>query len=137
MAELDAGAVAARTLIRRGAVTMLTDPYEFWSGNHRIQLSALESELLALVVRRGRAPCEAVDALLAACGGDPASRDVLLHRIRRKFARQGLPGPIETVRGWGLTFRDETAGQGAQIWIGELLPFQLPVHRMERIAERV
>lgn len=136
MGEYDPAGVAARTLIRRGAVTMLTDPYEFWCGNQRIQLSGLESELLALVVRRGRAPCQTVDALLLGCGGDPASRDVLLHRIRRKFAQAGMPGPIETVRGWGLTFRDDTAGHGAHIWIGELLPFQVPVPQLERIAER-
>ena len=41
--------------------------------------------------------------------GDPAVVEVLMHRLRRKIERPGLPPAIQTVRGEGYIIRDDEA----------------------------
>lgn len=108
-----------RPLVKRGAVTMTLDPIEFrWNGE-RIALSRVEATLLATLMRRSRLSWDVTAAVLADAGSCPDSRDVLIHRIRRKFADLGAADPIETVRGWGIRFRTEADRNGSTaFWIG-------------------
>ncbi len=108
-----------RPLVKRGAVTMTFDPLEFrWNGQ-RVALSPIEAELLGALMRRSRLSWEDTNAVLAANGCCVESRDVLIHRIRRKFAEVGAADPIETLRGWGIRFRTERDRDGSTaFWIG-------------------
>ncbi|WP_326525681.1 winged helix-turn-helix domain-containing protein [Sphingomonas sp.] len=105
--------------MKRGAVTMTFDPLEFrWNGQ-RVALSPIEAELLGALMRRSRLSWEDTNAVLAANGCCVESRDVLIHRIRRKFAEVGAADPIETLRGWGIRFRTERDRDGSTaFWIG-------------------
>ncbi|MES2338872.1 MAG: helix-turn-helix domain-containing protein [Pseudomonadota bacterium] len=106
-------------MIKRGAVTMTCDPLEFHWNAHRVALSPVESALLAALLRRSRLRRDEVDAVLAEADCCPDSRDVLIHRIRRKFAEVGGGDPIETVRGWGIRYRTEADCDGSTaFWIG-------------------
>lgn len=108
-----------RPIIKRGAVTISFDPVDAsWNGI-RVSLSPLEAEVLALVARRGRAPWADIEQVLRRCGASAESRDVLVYRLRRKFADIGAADPLETVRGWGLRFRAEQDSRGSRtVWIG-------------------
>lgn len=108
-----------RPLLKRGAVTMTLDPLEFHWNAARVALSPIEGALLAALLRRSRLRWSEVDVVLSENGSCSQSRDVLIHRIRRKFAEAGAADPIETVRGWGMRFRTEAdAGGSSAFWIG-------------------
>lgn len=111
--------VERRPLVKRGAVTMTFDPLEFrWNGR-RVALSPIEATLLAALLRRSRLRWQETNAVLCDNGCRADSRDVLIHRIRRKFAEIGAGDPIETVRGWGIRFRTERDAAGSSaFWIG-------------------
>lgn len=111
---------AARcSLIKRGAVTVTLDPVAVRWNDVPVGLSPIEAVLLSALARRSRLPWDAVDTLLIEHGCCPESRDVLVHRIRRKFAAVGAADPIETLRGWGTRFRTEPDQLGsAAFWIG-------------------
>lgn len=108
-----------RPMIRRGAVTITFDPVDVrWNGI-RVPLSPLEGQLFALVARRGRVPWAEIDRVLDARHARTNTREVLLFRLRRKFADIGAGDPLETVRGWGLRFRVEPDTRGSRtLWIG-------------------
>ncbi len=111
--------VARRPLVKRGALSMTFDPLEFHWNDVRVALSPIEATLLAALVRRSRLKWDDANALLAEHGCCADSRDVLIHRIRRKFAALGASDPIETVRGWGMRFRTEGDRDGSTaFWIG-------------------
>jgi AcrR family transcriptional regulator len=117
------GAVPAdterRPMLRRGAVTITYDPIDVrWNGI-RVALSPLEGQLFALVARRGRVPWDEIDRVLDARHARTNTREVLVFRLRRKFADIGAGDPLETVRGWGLRFRVEPDTRGSRtLWIG-------------------
>jgi len=52
--------------------------------------------------RRGCAPWAEIDSVLDARHARTNSREVLLFRLRRKFAEIGAGDPRETVRGWAF-----------------------------------
>ncbi|MEO6216286.1 MAG: TetR family transcriptional regulator [Sphingomonas sp.] len=108
-----------RPMVRRGAVTITFDPVDVrWNGI-RVALSPLEGQLFALVARRGRVPWAEIDSVLDARHARTNTREVLLFRLRRKFADIGAGDPLETVRGWGLRFRVEPDTRGSRtLWIG-------------------
>lgn len=108
-----------RPLLKRGAVTATLDPLEVsWNGD-RVPLSPLEATLLIALLRRSRLRWDEVAVVLERHGGGADSRDVLIHRIRRKFADIGARDPVETLRGWGLRFRAEADRAGSHaLWIG-------------------
>lgn len=108
-----------RPLVKRGAVTMTLDPIDIRWNNRRVALSPIEAELFALLMRRGRLGWSEVHGTLRDLGCSTDSRDVLIHRIRRKFANVGARDPIETVRGWGIRFQVERDSDGSTaFWIG-------------------
>jgi DNA-binding response OmpR family regulator len=111
---------AARcSLIKRGAVTVTLDPVAVRWNDVPVALSPIEAVLLCALARRSRLPWGTIDALLLDHGCCPESRDVLIHRVRRKFAQLGAADPIETLRGWGVRFRTEADRFGsAAFWIG-------------------
>jgi DNA-binding response OmpR family regulator len=111
--------ITRRPLIKRGAVTVTLQPVTVsWNGVP-VGLSPIEAQLLAALVRRSRLHWNEVDALLTEHGCCPESRDVLIHRIRRKFASLGAADPIETLRGRGARFRTEPDNDGCSaFWIG-------------------
>jgi DNA-binding response OmpR family regulator len=111
--------IEARTVVKRGAVTMSVEPTEFFWNDARIALSPVESALLSALMRRSRLRWTDANAVLVEHGGSTRSRDVLIHRIRRKFAEIGAADPIETLRGWGIRFRTEPDRDGSSaFWIG-------------------
>lgn len=103
-----------RPMIKRGAITLTFDPIEIrWNGR-LAPLSSLEAQIFALVVQRGRVRWTEIDVLMARLGASVRSRDVMFHRIRRKFDRIGAANPIETVKGWGVRFMIEPDLAGAR-----------------------
>lgn len=112
-------AAIRRPMIKRGALTLSIDPVELrWNDIH-VPLSRLEADITAEVVRRGKVSWDDVNALLADRGASVDCRDVLIHRVRRKFAALGAADPFQTVRGWGIKLRAERDALGSQsLWIG-------------------
>jgi DNA-binding response OmpR family regulator len=110
---------APRSLLKRGAVTVSFDPTEvFWNGEP-VRLSPLEAALLVALLRHSRLRWTQVAEVLIDAGGAVVSREVLIHRIRRKFRDVGADDPIKTLRGWGLRFRSQADRHGSHsIWIG-------------------
>lgn len=103
----------------RGALAVSTDPREILRNGNPLPLSPSEVALMALLVRRGRAERSAAGRAIAETGSHLDSLDILVHRIRRKFASMNAPDPIETRRGWGLMLRVEPDLHGATaLWIG-------------------
>ncbi|HWK36737.1 winged helix-turn-helix domain-containing protein [Sphingomonas sp.] len=110
---------APRPIVKRGALTMTVEPVEICWNGRRVPLSPIEATLLGALIRRSRMRWEDAHDLLADHGSCPESRDVLIHRIRRKFAMIGARDPIETLRGWGIRFRAERDIYGSTaFWIG-------------------
>lgn len=110
---------APRPIVKRGAITMTVEPIEIRWNAERVPLSPIEATLLGALLRRSRMRWDDVHELLAGHGCCPDSRDVLIHRIRRKFATIGARDPIETLRGWGMRFRAERDIYGSTaFWIG-------------------
>jgi len=109
----------SRLVIKRGALAFLPEPPEIrWNGV-TLRLSPLETGILSLLVRRGRASWDDVDATIVVLGGNPRNREIFIHRIRAKFATIGAADPVETVRGWGLRLRVERDLFGSTTtWIG-------------------
>lgn len=109
----------SRLVIKRGALAFLPEPPEIrWNGVI-LRLSPLETEILALLVRRGRGSWEDIADAITALHGNPHNREIFIHRIRGKFAAIGAADPIETVRGWGLRLRVERDLFGSTTtWIG-------------------
>ncbi|HEX8302809.1 hypothetical protein [Sphingomonas sp.] len=112
-----------RPSIRRGGLTLIFDPLELWLGDVQVRLSPLECELMLILMQRGRAHWAMVDDVLRGGESSATIRDVLVHRIRRKFLAAGGGDPIETVRGWGLKLRvPPDHGQSTSVWIGTRTP---------------
>ena len=97
--------VPDRVSLNCGNLTMLYDPLEFYVDDRQIALSPLEGAILELLMRQGRASSKALVETFEREGASPATLDVHVYRIRRKFTGAGLFDPIETVRGWGLKLR--------------------------------
>ncbi len=109
---------------RRGALAVATNPREILRHGVPLRLSPTEAALLDILIRKGRASSADMATTIDAAGSSPAFVDVMVHRIRRKFAASGAPDPIETLRGWGLRLRVEPDRCGSTgLWIGG------PVHR--------
>lgn len=108
-----------RPLVKRGAVTMTFDPIDVHWNGRRVALSPIEAEMFAMLMRRSRLNWAEVNNTLCEHGCSADSRDVLIHRIRRKFAAVGARDPIDTVRGWGIRFQVERDSDGSTaFWIG-------------------
>ncbi len=109
----------AKALLRRGRPSRR----QLSSGRVRLDGERLEAFVdgveLPLTEREFRVLTQLVasggirrDDLLERVWGDAtveaaASLDVILSRLRRKLASCGLPEAIETVRGWGLRWKEE------------------------------
>lgn len=114
---------ARQLVIRRGALTLVLDPIEIWLGDRQIKLSPLESALMLVLMRRGRATWDELEQALLKSNSSARVRDVVVHRIRKKFRAAGAENPLVTVRGWGLKLRvPPDARNSTSLWIGERLP---------------
>jgi len=92
---------------RRGALAVEgVPPQILWHGRP-LALSPTESMLMTLLIRYGGRCHAEIEAEFRAAGVTPASLDVIVHRIRRKFAAVGASDPIETRRNWGVILRVE------------------------------
>ena len=75
------GAARDETIVKRGAVTITSDPVEvFWRGR-RVPLSPTEAWVFRTIAIRGRASNEAIDRALGHFGSSPATRPVVMNRI--------------------------------------------------------
>lgn len=110
------------TLLKRGAVTLSYDPYEVrWRGRI-VPLSPTEAHLFSVLLRRGRASYETLDAALAEVGAKPATRSLVLLHIKRKFERIGAESPFEKIGPGAVRFRtqaDENASVSTVIGLAE------------------
>lgn len=105
-----------RRIIKRGALTLRSDPLELWWNDRLVPLSPLEASLMEPLMRRGRIAWKELETQL---GISSDTRVTLMHRIRQKFRAAGAKDPLETVRSWGLRLRVEADfRQSTAIWIG-------------------
>lgn len=93
------------TVIKRGAFVVRTDPLEISCNRTTVPLSPTEAYLFLIVALRGRASYAAIDDALIAFGSKPATRPVVMLRIRRKFAALGYPDPFERLGNQGVRLR--------------------------------
>lgn len=113
------GAEGRRPLIKRGALTATFDPLEICWNGQRVPLSPLEAAIMARLIKRERSPWSDLREMLAESNARPDTCEVLVFRIRRKFAGMGASNPIETIRGWGLRLHVERDARGScSLWIG-------------------
>lgn len=106
----------ARPIIKRGALTLRTDPTEIWWNDRFVPLSPLEAGLMEPLMRRGRIAWDELEERLAI---STETRVTLMHRIRQKFRAIGAEDPLQTVRYWGLRLRVQAdAQQSRAVWIG-------------------
>lgn len=95
-----------RVAIKRGGYIVAQEPGEIFARHMKIPLSPLEFCIFELLIKKGRATLESVEAELEARGGNPRNVNILLHRIRRKFGEAIGLDPVETIRGWGFRLRE-------------------------------
>ncbi|WEJ98378.1 MAG: hypothetical protein P0Y59_15665 [Candidatus Sphingomonas phytovorans] len=108
-----------RPLIKRGSLTATFDPVEVCWNGRPVPLSPLEAAIVVKLIKRGRATWSDLRNLLVENNAQPDTCEVLVFRIRRKFAAMGANKPIETIRGWGLRLRVEHDARGSSsLWIG-------------------
>jgi hypothetical protein len=93
--------------IGRGAVQILRDPLQVtWRGKI-VPLSPTEAEVFAAIAVPGRTSLARLDAVIRDFGSNPATRRMVMMRIRRKFAALGAADPIELVGNWSVRLRIE------------------------------
>jgi DNA-binding response OmpR family regulator len=95
--------------LRAGNIVMDQDGYAVWVGGERVELTYIEFELLAALLReRGRvlSTAELLAAVWGPAAGDGSSRKLAVHvsRLRKKIAKSE-PYAIRTVpkRGYALS----------------------------------
>jgi len=93
---------AGDVLDRRGALAIAGDPPQILRHGTPLPLSPTEAMLMTLLIRHGGRCHAEIEAAFRAAGVTPASLDVIVHRIRRKFAAVGASDPIEIRRSWGM-----------------------------------
>ncbi|MFA5964568.1 MAG: hypothetical protein WC804_11180 [Sphingomonas sp.] len=103
------------SVVKRGAITILSDPDQILWRGRRIPLSPTEAHVFRTVAIRGRATYEAIDEALTAFGSNPATRAVVMLRIRQKFVATGANDPFWRFgnRGVGLRLDEDTSGSVA------------------------
>jgi DNA-binding response OmpR family regulator len=100
-----------QSIRRFGAVVVDSDHRTVTVGGERLPLTTREFDIVALLAGR-RNRVAARDEILEAVWGDAteraaASLDVLIARIRRKFAEHGLRDVVRTVRNVGYAWEPE------------------------------
>lgn len=107
------GATRGDTVIKRGAITIVPDPLEvFWNGRH-VPLSPTEAQVFRTIAVRGKASHEAIDRLLREIGSSPATRPVVMMRIRRKFIALGGDDPFVRLGRNGVRLKIESDPHGS------------------------
>lgn len=107
---------ARRRIIKRGALTLRSEPLELWWNDRPVPLSPLEASLMEPLMRRGRISWGELALLLRI---SVETRVTIMHRIRQKFREVGGQDPLETVRAWGLRLRVEPDyNNSLAVWIG-------------------
>lgn len=111
------GGIAKENVIQRGVITITSDPDEVFLRGRRIPLSPTEMHVFRSIAVRGRASYTAIDEMLASFGSAPATRAVVLRRIRQKFMAAGGEDPLPRLgrRGVGLNAGQDRQGAGATI----------------------
>jgi DNA-binding response OmpR family regulator len=110
----DAG--VRRRIIKRGALTLRSEPLELWWNDRPVPLSPLEASLMEPLMRRGRISWGELEAQLRI---SVETRVTIMHRIRQKFRDVGGRDPLETLRAWGLRLRIEPDyNNSLAVWIG-------------------
>jgi len=87
---------------RRGALAIAGDPPKVLRHGTPLALSPTEAMLMTLLIRHGGSCHAEIEVAFRAARVTPASLDVIVHRIRRKFSAVGASDPIETRRNWGV-----------------------------------
>jgi hypothetical protein len=107
------GSARAGTVIKRGAITVAPDPLEiFWNGKY-VPLSPTEAQVFRTIAVRGKASHETIDRVLEDFGSSPATRPVVMMRIRRKFMALGGEDPFVRLGRNGVRLKIENDPQGS------------------------
>jgi hypothetical protein len=107
------GATRGDTVIKRGAITIVPDPLEiFWNGRH-VPLSPTEAAVFRTIAVRGKASHESIDRVLVEIGSSPATRPVVMMRIRRKFIALGGEDPFVRLGRGGVRLKIESDPTGS------------------------
>ncbi|QDZ08295.1 response regulator transcription factor [Sphingomonas panacisoli] len=101
------------SVIKRGALTIQRENFAVSWRAKPIALSPTETEMLASIAARGYASFSSISAVLTNLGLSPRTRDVLLHRIRRKFQAVGAAAPFARCGNAGLRLVVEPDEQGS------------------------
>jgi hypothetical protein len=81
-------------VVKRGALTIERETFTVLWRSKPVPLSPTETNVLAWIAARGHASFPSIATLLGDLGLSARTRDVLLHRIRKKFAAIGAPAPF-------------------------------------------
>ncbi|RYD60444.1 MAG: hypothetical protein EOP58_16340 [Sphingomonadales bacterium] len=104
---------SAETVIKRGAIVVTSDPLEILWNGRPVPLSPTEAHVFRTIAIRGRATYAAIDAALEAFGSNPATRPVVMMRIRRKFASVGCSDPFIRLGQHGVRLHIEADANGS------------------------
>ncbi len=107
------GATRGDTVIKRGAITIVPDPLEvFWNGRH-VPLSPTEAQVFRTIAVRGKASHEAIDRLLREIGSSPATRPVVMMRIRPQVHRARRRRSVRAARAQRRPLKIESDPHGS------------------------
>lgn len=104
---------ATETVIKRGAIVVTSDPLEVLWNDRLVPLSPTEAHVFRTIAVRGRSTYAAIDAALRAFGSNPATRPVVMMRIRRKFAAIGCSDPFVRLGQHGVRLRVDADARGS------------------------
>ena len=125
------GAAPREAVIKRGAVTITADPDEVFWRDRRVPLSPTETHLFRLIAVRGRATYKAMDDALAAFGASPATRSVVMLRIRQKFVAAGGSDPFSRLGSSGVGLKLDNDPRGSA---GTVIGLQMDVETIAQLA---
>jgi DNA-binding response OmpR family regulator len=100
-------------VIKRGAIVIHSDPLEVTWHGMPVPLSPTEAHVFRAIALRGRATNQAIDEALEEFGSNPATRPVVMMRIRRKFMGLGSDDPFVRLGQHGVRLRIEADALGS------------------------
>lgn len=110
---LHCGALPTESVIKRGAITITSNPDEVFWCDRRVPLSPTEAHLFRQVALRGRATYRALDDALATFGSSPGTRSIVMLRIRQKFVAMGAENPFAKIGSSAVGLRSSRDRNGS------------------------
>ena len=125
------GALPTEQVIKRGAIAITSNPDEVFWCDRRVPLSPTEAHLFRQVAIRGRATYRALEEALTAFGSSPATRSIVMLRIRQKFVAIGGENPFARIGANAVGLRTSRDANGSS---GTVIGLQLDAEAIARFA---